>query len=330
MLEHGGRLRAAAQRYGIPLADWLDLSTGIAPEPWPLPAIPLEVWARLPEDDDGLEAAACAAYGARHALAVAGSQAAIQTLPQLLPGGRVGVLAPSYAEHAQAWQRAGHELVRLSAAAIDAALDDLDALVLANPNNPTGERFAVAQLLDWHARLAARGGLLLVDEAFADCTPELSLAAHSDRPGLVVLRSFGKFFGLAGVRLGFVLAAPTLLARLREALGPWPVSGPARALGLQALGTGQAGARRRRAAELQRQGAALAGLLRAHDLPPAGGTALFQWLPYPDAAALHDFLARRGILVRLFNEPASLRFGLPGRDADWQRLAQALAEYRQP
>ncbi|HYQ39364.1 MAG TPA: threonine-phosphate decarboxylase CobD [Pseudomonas sp.] len=329
MLEHGGRLRAAAQRYGIPLGDWLDLSTGLAPEPWPLPAIPVEAWARLPEDDDGLEAAAAACYGAPAALAVAGSQAAIQALPQLRPASRVGVLEPCYAEHAHAWQRAGHCLVRLAAEAIDVQLDQLDALVLANPNNPTGQRFAPAQLLDWHGRLQARGGWLLVDEAFIDCTPEFSLAAHSDRPGLIVLRSFGKFFGLAGIRLGFVLAEAALLASLRERLGPWAVSGPARVVGLEALDAASAGARLARAAELQRHGKALAELLRTHGLTPAGGTALFHWLPTPQAAVLHDFLARRGILVRLFNDPASLRFGLPADEAGWQRLAQALAEYRQ-
>ncbi|MCQ4349058.1 threonine-phosphate decarboxylase CobD [Pseudomonas stutzeri] len=327
MLEHGGRLRAAAQRYGIPRSEWLDLSTGIAPEPWALPAIPPEAWARLPEDDDGLEAAACAAYGAGHALAVAGSQAAIQALPQLLPPGRVGVLGLSYAEHAHAWRRVGHRLLRLDAAAIDARLDRLDALVLANPNNPTGERFAPAQLLAWHARLAARGGHLLVDEAFVDCTPELSVAAFSDRPGLIVLRSFGKFFGLAGVRLGFVLAEPGLLASLRERLGPWTVSGPARAIGRQALAVAGEPARRQRAAQLQATGRRLAELLDAHGLPPDGGTALFQWLRTPRAGELHDFLARRGILVRLFAEPASLRFGLPAGEADWQRLARALADY---
>lgn len=328
MLEHGGRLRAAAQRYGITLADWLDLSTGIAPEPWPLPAIPLEAWARLPEEDDGLEAAACACYGARHALALAGSQAAIQLLPQLRPPSRVGVLAPSYAEHAHAWERAGHRLVRLPAEAIEAQIDQLDVLVLANPNNPTGQLFSPAQLLAWHARLAERGGCLLVDEAFIDCTPEHSVAAYSDRPGLVVLRSFGKFFGLAGVRLGFVLAEPGLLASLRERLGPWSVSGPARALGLQALAPASTGARRRRAAELQRAGSALAELFTAHGLLPAGGCALFQWLPLARATQLHDFLARRGILVRLFSEPASLRFGLPADEAGWQRLAQALTDYQ--
>lgn len=328
MLEHGGRLRAAAQHYGIPLSDWLDLSTGIAPEPWPVPSIPLDAWARLPEEDDGLAEAACACYGAAHALPVAGSQAAIQALPALFAAGRVGVLEPSYAEHAQAWQSAGHQLIRLAGGEIEARLDELDVLVLANPNNPTGERFEPSRLLDWQARLARRGGCLLVDEAFMDSTPEDSLAAHSRRPGLVVLRSFGKFFGLAGVRLGFVLAEPALLARLHGRLGPWTVGGPARALGLQALGPASGAARERRAGQLLAAGQRLAGMLDAHGLTPDGGTALFQWVRTPEAARLHDFLARQGILVRLFETPASLRFGLPAGEIGWQRLAQALADYQ--
>jgi len=327
MLEHGGRLRAAARHYGIPLGDWLDLSTGIAPKPWPLAAIPLDAWARLPEDDDGLAAVASACYGAPHALPVAGSQAAIQALPALFAAGRVGVLEPSYAEHAQAWQRAGHRLIRLDVGEIETRLDELDVLVLANPNNPTGERFEPSRLLDWHARLARRGGCLLVDEAFMDCTPEYSLAAHSQRPGLVVLRSFGKFFGLAGIRLGFVLAEPALLARLQERLGPWTVSGPARALGLQALGAAAAAARRQRAQELGAAGRRLAALLAACGLAPSGGSALFQWVRTPEAARCHDFLARRGILVRRFEAPPSLRFGLPADAAGWQRLERALGDF---
>ncbi|GAB3384293.1 threonine-phosphate decarboxylase [Azotobacter armeniacus] len=328
MLEHGGRLRVAVQRYGIPLNDWLDLSTGIAPEPWPVPPIPLDAWARLPEENDGLAQAACACYSAARALPVAGSQAAIQALPQLLPACRVGVLDPSYAEHAQAWQRGGHRLVRLAAEDIEARLDGLDALVLANPNNPTGQLFDPGQLLDWHARLARRGGCLLVDEAFMDCTPEYSLAPHSHRPGLIVLRSFGKFFGLAGIRLGFVLAEAPLLERLHERLGPWTVSGPARALGLQAMEPANGEARRRRAVGLQAAGQRLAELLGEHALSPAGGTALFQWVCTAEAVKLHDFLARRGILVRRFDQPASLRFGLPADEAGWQRLAQALGTYQ--
>jgi cobalamin biosynthetic protein CobC len=232
MLEHGGRLRAAAQQYGIALPDWLDLSTGLAPWPFAFPTVPASVWQRLPEDDDGLAAQAAQRYHAQSVLPVAGAQAAIQQLPQLRhAGSRVGLLTPCYAEHSQAWQRAGHQVLELQDDAVENALKGLDVLLLVNPNNPTCRVFAPQQLLDWHARLAARGGWLVVDEAFIDATPELSLAAHSHLPGLIVLRSFGKFYGLAGLRLGFVLAEPSLLNELHEGLGPWAVSGPARWVG---------------------------------------------------------------------------------------------------
>ena len=221
MLEHGGRLRAAAQQYGILLSEWLDLSTGLAPWPFSFPAVPASVWQRLPEAEDGLASVAAPRYGAAQVLPVAGAQAAIQLLPQLRSAGsRVGIAAPCYAEHAHAWQRAGHRLLELRDEAIEAALDELDVLLLVNPNNPTGRVFAPEQVLAWHERLAARGGWLVVDEAFIDATPELSLAAHSHTPGLIVLRSFGKFYGLAGVRLGFVLAEPSLLNDLNKRLGP--------------------------------------------------------------------------------------------------------------
>ena len=170
MLEHGGRLREAARRYDIPLADWLDLSTGIAPWPFPLPAIPEQAWTRLPESDDGLEAAACLYYGAERVLPLAGSQAAIQALPRLRRGGRVGVLSPCYAEHAHAWRQAGHLVREIGEAEVEPYLDSLDVLLVVNPNNPTGRVFEPAELLAWHARLQRRGGWLLVDEAFMDCT----------------------------------------------------------------------------------------------------------------------------------------------------------------
>lgn len=330
MLEHGGRLRQAAQQYGIAPADWLDLSTGIAPLHLPLPPLTADAWSRLPEPDDGLEAAARACYGASALLPVAGSQAAIQALPRLRASSRVGVLAPCYAEHAQAWRRAGHrlqELVELSDAEMLEHLGRLDVLVLVNPNNPTGRRFEPQRLLDWHARLAARGGWLVVDEAFIDCTPQQSLAAFSERPGLIVLRSFGKFFGLAGARLGFVLAEPLLLRRLEELLGPWTLSGPTRALGAAQLADG-AGQKHQRE-QLLTAGARLAELLSRHGLPPQGGCALFQWLRHEQAAVLHDFMARRGILLRLFQMPASLRIGLPADARGWQRLDAALAAWNE-
>ncbi|MGH6631227.1 MAG: aminotransferase class I/II-fold pyridoxal phosphate-dependent enzyme, partial [Burkholderiales bacterium] len=175
MLDHGGRLREASARYGITPGRWLDLSTGINPEGWPVPPLPTSVWAQLPEDDDGLEEAAREYYSAGYLLPVAGSQAAIQALPLLRKRSRVGVLNPGYAEHARAWRRAGHKLIAVTAETIDRTAPDLDVLVLIHPNNPTGTRFPREQLLHWLGQLAARGAWLIVDEAFMDCTPEHSL-----------------------------------------------------------------------------------------------------------------------------------------------------------
>lgn len=326
MLEHGGRLLRAIERYGIAREDWLDLSSGIAPWSFPIPEIPLSAWARLPETDDGLERAAAAYYGVSQLLPVAGSQAAIQALPRLRPRGTVGVLSPCYAEHAEGWRRAGHQVLELDEAQLAERLDDLDVLVVVNPNNPTGRVVPVDTLLDWHQRLARHGGWLLVDEAFMDNTPAHSIAACSEREGLIVLRSFGKFFGLAGVRLGCVLAQPSLLRALAEELGPWSVSGPTRALA-------QACFSDRASQQLQTQrcaaaSARLAALLEHAGLAPAGGCDLFQYLRLDQAAAFHDFMARRGILLRLFEQPPALRFGLPAEEADWQRLAAALNDYR--
>ena len=322
LLHHGGRLRAAAERFRIPLSDWLDLSTGINPGGWPVPAPPAGCWARLPEDDDGLEQAARDYYGAEHLLPVAGSQAAIQALPRLRPPSQVAVLDPGYAEHAVAWRRAGHAVALVGAGEIERAVERSDVLVLIHPNNPTGANFGVEQLLEWHARLAARGGWLLIDEAFMDATPQYSLCRYSERIGLILLRSLGKFFGLAGARVGFVCAAVDLLTRLHALLGPWSVSAPSRWVATAALldRNWQAQARR----TLQGQGERLRVLLASHGLVPDGGTALFQWLRTPDAAELHQALARRGILTRLFDAPASLRFGLPGDEAGWARLDAAL------
>lgn len=322
MLEHGGRLRQAARDYQIPVEDWLDLSTGINPCGWPVPALPPSVWSRLPEVEDGLEEAARAYCGAGQILPVAGSQAAIRALPLLRPQSRVSVLTPAYAEHAAAWQRAGHWVSPVSANQLAQGPPAAEVLVIVHPNNPTGARFPLEALLDWHARLSTRGGWLLVDEAFMDATPDQSLVPHCPRPGLIVLRSLGKFFGLAGARVGFVIAEPALLARLEEHLGPWTLSTPARLVATMALSDRpwQQETRRR----LATAGRRLSDLLESHGLSPDGGCDLFQWVRAPNAELLHDALARRGILTRLFKDTSSLRFGLPGRDPAWMRLASAL------
>jgi L-threonine-O-3-phosphate decarboxylase len=323
MLEHGGRLLRAARIYGIAPADWLDLSTGISPFAWPVPPIPAAAWARLPDDEDGLVEAAQAYYGAPQLLPVAGSQAAIQMLPLLRPTSRVGVIAPGYNEHAQAWQRAGHQVIELAAEELLARADDVDVMVLIHPNNPGGDRFDPATLLACHAHLAVRAGWLIVDEAFMDATPDDSLCSHTTNDGLIVLRSVGKFFGMAGARAGFICANTTLLDAARERLGPWTVSGPARYALRHALADFAWHAQAR--ARLQACSARLAQLLTKHDIAPTAGCAFFQWWRSDGAGDMHRALAAQGILTRLFDQPHSLRFGLPEDDADFERLDAALA-----
>lgn len=327
MLEHGGRLRAAARDFNVPLSDWLDLSTGIAPYGFDLPSIPADAWRRLPEADDVLDVAARDYYRAESLLPVAGSQAAIQVLPRLRRQLQVGIISPCYGEHAEAWRREGHRLIEFSEGGVTRALDQLDVLVVVNPNNPTGRLLPPAQLLDWHAQLAARGGWLIVDEAFIDPTPAQSLAMHSHLPGLIVLRSFGKFFAMAGARLGFVLAETALLSQLDEALGPWPIAGPSRYIGIALLADrrGQSQQRERLLADAER----LAQLLTAHGLPPTGGCGLFQWVATQASDRLYEFLAKQGILVRRYRYPASLRFGLPADEPGWARLANALVTFQE-
>jgi len=324
MLEHGGKLNHAAKQYGIPINDWLDLSTGINPNGWPVPtSLPAQLWSQLPQNDDGLIATAQDYYQCESLLAVAGSQAAIQTLPKLRSASRVGVLSPAYEEHAYAWQQAGHTIINLTPDTISATLADLDVLIIINPNNPTGHAFSAEELRDWHNILAAKGGWLIVDEAFIDVTPEQSLSYFCPQSGLIVLRSIGKFFGLAGLRTGFVLAEPTLLNKLAEQLGPWPIATMSRYITQQALADKSWQKQNRH--QLIEQGKHLNHLLYKAGLSPQGSCSLFQWVNTSRAEYIHQHLAETGILTRLFTEPNSLRFGLPQSASDWQRLENTLS-----
>ncbi len=323
MLEHGGQLRAAARLYRIDLPDWIDLSTGVNPNGWPVPPVPAECWQRLPETDDELLPAAQTYYRATSILPVAGTQAAIQMLPRLRARSRVGVLRPAYAEHAANWKKAGHQVVELSPDEIDGAAPELDVLVIVNPNNPTGLENDREQLLNWHHTLRRRRGWLLVDEAFIDCQPDNSLADHPAQEGLIVLRSLGKFFGLAGLRSGFVIGEPVLLRRLQQSLGPWTVSHPARYVAARALLDVKWQQRTR--TELPLQATRLRQLLSNCGLSPHGGCSLFQWARTPRAADIHHLLAKQGILTRMFSSPVSLRFGLPGNERQWNALERALS-----
>lgn len=321
-LPHGGRVRAASLRYGIPRSEWLDLSTGINPRGYPVVAMPPEVWQRLPEDDDMLLPAAARYYGSQDLLPVAGSQPAIQTLPQLRARCRVAVLSPGYAEHVAAWSRAGHEVIPVAAAHVDAAVTQCDVVVLIHPGNPGGEVFDRTQLDDWHARLVRRGGWLVIDEAFIDATPAASVIRPNMPSGLIVLRSLGKFFGLAGARVGFVAADAYLRSALGIMLGPWTIAGPSRFIATQAL-SDRVWQRRTRE-WLKQRSLELQTLLTDHGLAPDTGTALFQRVLSDDAGRWHEHLARAGIWTRIFDTPHSLRLGVTATDAEHARLRAAL------
>lgn len=322
---HGGDLAAAEARFGR--QDFLDLSTGINPTPYPVGALPEECWSRLPGSDAALRRAAAVYYGVSDPSCVAsaaGSQVLIQLLPQLFPAESVAVVGPTYSELSRCWREAGRDVTIVDG--IDALPPESRIVVLANPNNPDGRVIGPDRLLALASALAARSGMLIVDEAFADCNPATSMAPASGAPGLLVLRSFGKFFGLAGLRLGFALASPALAETIRCALGPWPVSGPALAIGETALADQAWITRTRR--DLARQAAALDAVLEHARLQAIGGCDLFRLVATERPAALVEYLGRRGILVREFAEhPSWLRFGLPG--AASERLKAVLESFSQ-
>ncbi len=327
-IDHGGRLHDARLRWPLAPEPWVDLSTGINPVAYPMPALAADDLTRLPEPQDEqhlLQIAADAYRVADPAMVVAapGTQILISLLPLLAPARGVAVLSPTYGEHARAWANAG---------AVVRAIDDLaccapgETVVLCQPNNPDGRAFPADLLVALAGRLAQDGGRLVMDEAFADLEdPALSVAPALPCPGLVVLRSFGKTYGLAGVRLGFLLAEPGFAARVRAALGPWAVSGPALRVGSVALGDGAW--RAAAAARLRQDAARLDALLAASGMAVIGGTCLFRLAETPDAAAWHARLGASGLLVRRFAaQPRWLRFGVPAGEAAWARLARCLAQ----
>lgn len=322
---HGGDLASARVRFGDPSEGWLDLSTGINPVAYPIPPLPADAWTRLPDPAAlaRLEAAAASAFGAADpamVVAAPGTQALIQLLPRLIAARRVAVVGFTYQEHAASWADRGAEVVGV-ADPLDATAADVAVVV--NPNNPDGRVVAGAELRATAAALRAHGGALVVDEAFVDLTPAASIVPELPPEGTVVLRSFGKTYGLAGVRLGFAVAAPALAAEIRRALGPWPINGPALAVATAAYG--DAAWRRSAAARLERDTARLDNLLGAAGFTLIGGTLFYRLVAHPDAAGWHDQLGRAGILTRAFPQrPNWLRFGLPGDEAGWRRLEQAL------
>ncbi len=307
-VSHGGDLGDVQRRHPHAAKPWIDLSTGINPVPYPMPALPEDAWRRLPSraQYDALIAAAARRYGVRDPatiVAAPGTQALIQLLPRLVPKSRVAVVGPTYEEHMVSWKRQGHELVD----------SDADIVVVVNPNNPTGVLV--------EPKPARR--LLVVDEAFIDFLPPTASLASRLPTNTVVLRSFGKAYGLAGLRLGFAIAERPLAARMRDELGPWAVSGPALEIGALALADDDW--LRTSAARLQADGRRLDSLLASAGLKIVGGTPLFRLAEHARAPGIADRLASHGIHVRVFaRQPDWLRFGLPADEKEFARLKTAL------
>lgn len=327
---HGGNINAARLIFPDAPEPWIDLSTGINPLPYGIDMIAPEAWSRLPEPAAlaALETAARGAYGASASsqiVAAPGTQAILQWLPRLVPARHVGILGFTYGEHEKCW-RAGGADVTIGASL--AELEACDVIVVVNPNNPDGRMLSPDILARTARALAARNGLLVVDEAFMDLAdPGMSLVPHLPPAGAVVLRSFGKTYGLAGIRLGFAIAPPPLAVKLCAALGPWAVCGPAIELGCRALvdEPWRAAALSRLSADVQR----LDHLLQATGFTILGGTRLFRLVRSTAAQHWFERLCRSGILVRPFrSEPNWLRFGIPHHAPDWQRLEAALASRR--
>ena len=326
MAPHGGRLIEARRLFPSAPEPFIDLSTGINPLSYPIPAIETSAWTRLPEPEAiaRLEAVAAKAYGVADGSMVAsvpGTQLLISLLPRLFPHASVAILGPTYGEYARSFDAAGHRVVEAST--LD-ALADAPCAILCNPNNPDGRRFDACTLLAL-ARQRVGDGLLIVDESFADLESDgLSLASYLPLPGVLVLRSLSKSYGLGGVRLGFALADPNIAASIRAALGPWPVSGPAVEIGSLALAdrAWREAAKQRLAQDVIR----LDGMLREAGMTVAGGTLLFRLGESREAASLYQRLGEGGILVRTFDyRPDWLRFGIPGGEEEWRRLSAALS-----
>lgn len=304
---------------------FIDLSTGINPLPYPIPPIEPPAWTRLPEPEEiaALEDTAAKAYGAADgsmAAALPGTQLLISVLPRLFPRTSAVIFGPTYGEYAQAFAAAGCRVIEVGTLA---AHEAAPLAVICNPNNPDGRHFDAVTLLDLLRTRAGRG-LLIVDESFVDLEDDgLSVAPHLPQPGVIVLRSLSKTYGLGGLRLGFALAAPNLAAAIRAAFGPWPVSGAAIAIGMLALADRHwlAAARQKLLHDVTR----LDALLQSARLTIVGGTLLFRLAEIADASTLFRQLGQAGILVRSFDYRSDwLRFGIPASENEWRRLAEAL------
>ena len=314
---HGGNVTAAANEFGLPEDQWIDLSTGINSTSYPDTKLSTEIFRVLPRASniDCLLKEARTYYKVNNnsqIIAGAGTQSILQSLPLLFPNRKIYILSPTYSEHQYTWEKAGNEVYTVK------TLNSIPRNVIAvavNPNNPNGHKYPVEDLLNLSEKLE----LLIVDEAFCDTEPNLSIIPHLANQRILVLRSLGKFFGLAGLRLGFAIGMPEITQHLAIRLGPWSVSGPAAEIGTRALADTLWISRMERI--LNSQSSRLNSILRRQNFSIVGGTSLFTLIQTNHAYRIYNALAKQGILVRRFeNYETWLRIGLPGPENEWEKL----------
>ncbi len=333
---HGGDLHRASKQYGVPLEAWLDLSTGINPAPYPVTAISNQLWHRLPSSTDlaKLESAARRYYGVSDnadIIAAGGSSALIAALPALKPNADCAIILQSYQEHLNAWQHAGAKVHLISekgaqplAAKPPSLPTSSNVCILVNPNNPTGRIYSPDMLLSIRDQLG-KDGLLIVDEAFMDCSPQHSLCPLAGQKGLVILRSFGKFFGLAGLRLGFAIGHKDDITLLRNKLGSWPISGPAIEIATQAFHDKDWIKKTQHRLHQNRK--LLNSFLITKNIEIIGGTNLFTLIRNDNIKQMQASLANYAIWTRIFAyEPDWMRIGIPHNTKDLEKLEKALLQ----
>ncbi|MBL1417744.1 MAG: threonine-phosphate decarboxylase [Moritella sp.] len=337
-LVHGGQLQQVALQYARPIAEWLDLSTGISPTSYPIPSIPTSVWQQLPQPSQSLITAAKHYYGTDNIVATSGSQAVIKQLPSIFKQhvaeqfiseqstGTSTVWLPlvGYKEHERAWREQGFTIQQYTQLPTSAQLTANCIVVVINPNNPTGELFTRNTLLALLDNIQTLKGWLILDEAFMDVVePSQSIIAHTDNPHLLVLRSVGKFFGLAGIRLGFLSAHPQWLQALEKLSSPWEVNGPAQYITEIALMDRQW--QQQQLLSLTALSATLELLLMTTFDCPVAGSALFKTIRLDNAPEVYILLCQQGVYVRLCDEQNALRFGIPDQNG-LVKLAKVLQQ----
>ncbi|MCI2284082.1 threonine-phosphate decarboxylase CobD [Colwellia sp. MSW7] len=343
-LIHGGQLQQVAKQYNIPAENWLDLSTGIAPFSYPIPSIPEKVYQSLPQTSSDLKTAAKRYYNADNLLVTNGSQAIIKLLPTLWRkknplSTTVYLPEQGYKEHALAWQTAGFTVYWYKNELLEQEpIENNTVLVIINPNNPTGQLYSQSTLIKYQEKLEKSNGLLVIDEAFIDVVSPSHSMSHTINSNsntinnTLILRSFGKFFGLAGIRIGFLIGSETWIEKFNDQLGPWQVNGPAQFIAQSALSDYQWHEQQKQ--KLQLLSADLRTILTksipSEYINKITGTDLFQTVYFTEstetksrAENYYASLCQQAVYARLTDDKQALRFGLAKKNQH-ERLKNAL------